>query len=517
MVQEVAMRLSPRDASNEDFYLSIVAAELRIHAEDISAIEVMRKSIDARQKRVIVDVKFKVYTGNDKPEARFNPIVYPDVSAAAQVVIVGAGPAGLFAALRCVELGLRPVIIERGKNVHDRKRDIAQITRRHVVDPDSNWGFGEGGAGTFSDGKLYTRSIKRGNVPKILEILVQHGASTEILVDAHPHIGTDKLPGVITNIRKTIENCGGAVHFSTCVTKILTTGNKVTGVETRDGQQFAGPVILATGHSARDVYRMLKAQGITLEAKSFAMGVRIEHPQTLIDNIQYHTDKGRGPYLPAAAYALTSQVDGRGVYSFCMCPGGFIVPAATAAEELVVNGMSPSGRNSQWANSGIVVEVRDEDLKPYAEMGELAGMAFQQHIEKLAWEQGGKTQTAPAQRMVDFVNNHHSAKLPATSYTPGIVSSDIHTWLPQAIAARLKKGFIQFGQRNKGYLTNEAVLLGVESRTSSPVRIPRDRETYQHIAFEGLFPCGEGAGYAGGIVSSAIDGENCADAVKKWI
>ena len=432
-----------------------------------------------------------------------------------QVIVVGAGPGGLFAALRLIELGLRPIVLERGKDVHERKKDLALIAKTQQVDAESNYCFGEGGAGAYSDGKLYTRSKKRGSIEKILNVFCQHGASTNILADAHPHIGTDKLPRVIENMRNTILRCGGEVHFQTKMTQLLIEGNTVIGVEAENNSQFSilnsqfpGPVILATGHSARDVYRYLADSHIELEAKGIAVGVRLEHPSMLIDQIQYHNRQGRGRYLPAAEYSFVTQVDGRGVYSFCMCPGGFVIPAATDKEQIVVNGMSPSNRGGQWSNSGMVVELRAEDV---AGSDPLRVMRYQEELERTCWQQGNRKQTAPAQRMADFVNKRLSYDLPKSSYAPGLISSPLHFWLPEGISHRLQEGFKAFGKSSHGFLTNEAVMIGVETRTSSPVRILRDQETLMHIRLEGLFPCGEGAGYAGGIVSAGVDGERCAE------
>lgn len=433
-------------------------------------------------------------------------------------MVVGAGPGGLFAALRLIELGLRPVVLERGKNVDDRRRDLARISRENIVDENSNYSFGEGGAGAYSDGKLYTRSKKRGSVDRILQIFNQFGASENILIDAHPHIGSDKLPAVIKAMRQQILKSGGDVRFSTRVTGLKMDEMSVVGAVCEDGLEFDGPVILATGHSARDVYRMLEGLNIEIEAKGIAVGVRLEHPQKLIDQIQYHSSEGRGEWLPAAEYSFVTQVDGRGVYSFCMCPGGIIVPAASGPNQLVVNGMSPSNRGSRWANSGMVVEIRPEDVdEEYAKYGNLKMMAFQEDLERLCYEQAGKTQNAGAQRMRDFVEGRASVDLPRTSYAPGIHPSRLDKWLPEQIGKRLQQGFRKFGSFARGFLTNEAILIGVESRTSSPVRIPRDRETMVHIRIDGLYPCGEGAGYAGGIVSAAMDGEKCAEAVAKLL
>ena len=511
MKKEFDLTISPKDASEESSIKTSAAAYLRIKESTITALKILRRSIDARSKDIKINLRlFVIYSEGapkfDKPEFNFR-----NVSGKQEVLIIGAGPAGLFAALRLIELGVKPVILERGKDVSKRKIDIATLARDHIVDPDSNYCFGEGGAGTFSDGKLYTRSKKKGQNQRVLELLQFHGAQEEILIDAHPHIGTNVLPRVITNIRKTILDAGGEIHFETRMTDILISNNTVKGVVTQKGDTInCNKLILATGHSARDIYEMLHSKGIVIEQKSFAMGVRIEHPQALIDSIQYHCDI-RSKYLPAAAYSFVTQVKDRGVYSFCMCPGGYIVPSATSPGEVVVNGMSPSGRNSEFANSGMVVEIRDEDLTEYRSFGPLAGLKLQQKLENLAFENAKRDQTAPAQRMVDFVNNKFSGNLPASSYYCGTVSSPMHEWLPKHINERLQEGFKIFGQKSKGYFTNEAVILGVESRTSSPVRIPRDNETLEHIQIKGLYPAGEGAGYAGGIVSSAVDGERCAE------
>ena len=441
---------------------------------------------------------------------------YPDVSGRQQVIVVGAGPGGLFAALKLIELGYRPIVLERGKDVHERKKDLSQITKTQQVDPESNYCFGEGGAGAYSDGKLYTRSKKRGNIEKILHVFCQHGASTNILCDAHPHIGTDKLPRVIENMRHTILRCGGEVHFQTKMTRLILEGDKVVGVEAQNNAQltFRGPVILATGHSARDVYRYLAEAKVEIEAKGIAVGVRLEHPSMLIDQIQYHNRQGRGKYLPAAEYSFVTQVDGRGVYSFCMCPGGFVIPAATDKRQIVVNGMSPSNRGGQWSNSGMVVEVRAEDVEG---ADALRVMNYQQQLEKACWQQGNMKQTAPAQRMADFVNKRLSYDLPKSSYAPGLISSPLHFWLPEQIAKRLQQGFNYFGKHAHGFLTNEAVMIGVETRTSSPVRIIRNTDTLMHVRIQGLFPCGEGAGYAGGIVSAGVDGERCAEMCASYL
>ncbi|MDE6351810.1 MAG: NAD(P)/FAD-dependent oxidoreductase [Muribaculaceae bacterium] len=434
------------------------------------------------------------------------------MSDAKPVIIVGAGPAGLFAALRLIELGLKPIVLERGKDVDARRKDMARIARENVVDPDSNYCFGEGGAGAYSDGKLYTRSKKRGSVDKILSVFYRHGAQADILVDAHPHIGTDRLPVVIKNIRNTILNCGGEVRFGAKVTDLIMRDGAVIGVETADGSMFEGPVILATGHSARDVYHLLKDKNIEMQPKGIAVGVRLEHPQALIDRIQYHSPKGRGKYLPAAEYSMLTRVDNRAVYSFCMCPGGFIIPAASGENQLVVNGMSPSNRGTKWSNSGMVVEILPEDIEPDSD-DPLKMMRFQEEIEKRFYDDAGQTHNAPAQRMNDFVESRPSTDLPPTSYAPGIHPVRIDKLLPPFVAKRLQKGFAEFGRKQRGFLTNEAALIGAETRTSSPVRIPRDKETMIHVSTPGLYPVGEGAGYAGGIVSAAIDGERAAEAV----
>ncbi len=479
-----------------------------------SNIKIIKRSIDARQRNVMVNLKVRILDPhNEHTGSLITPIVYGNIEKAPQVIIVGAGPAGLFAGLRLIEKGLKPIIIERGKDVDERRKDLAKISRDGIINPDSNYCFGEGGAGAYSDGKLYTRSKKRGSVSRILSILHQHGASEDIMIDAHPHIGSDKLPIVIKSIRKTILNSGGEIHFNTRVNNIIVENGNVTGVECENGNQYSGDIILATGHSARDVYHFLNDNNITLEAKGIAVGVRLEHPQHIIDCIQYHSKDGKGKYLPAAEYSFVTQVDGRGVYSFCMCPGGFIVPAASAPDQLVVNGMSPSNRGTKWANSGMVVEVQPDDIKEYKDAGVLKVMKFQEAMEATAYREANKSQKAGAQRMIDFVNGTLSSSLPDTSYAPGITSSRLDRWLPPMVSNRLKKGFVHFGKSAKGFLTNEAILIGVETRTSSPVRIPRDQQTMAHINHSGLYPCGEGAGYAGGIVSAAIDGEKCAEAI----
>ncbi len=514
MIKELQLRILPQEAANEQSLKVTVARENGINVQYINAVRVLKRSVDARQRVIYVNVKVRVFIDEIPTEAEFVSIDYKDVSTGKSVVVVGAGPGGLFAALRLIEQGFRPIIVERGKNVHDRKKDIALISREQTVNSESNYSFGEGGAGAYSDGKLYTRSKKRGSVDRILNIFCQFGASTTILSDAHPHIGTDKLPRVIENMRNRIIACGGEVHFQTRMDRFLLKENQIIGIETNTGESFFGPVILATGHSARDVYRYLYSQHIPIEAKGLAVGVRLEHPQELIDRIQYHRREGRGEFLPAAEYSFVTQVADRGVYSFCMCPGGFVVPAASGPEQVVVNGMSPSNRNSRWANSGMVVEIHPED---FPSDSPLSLLEFQEQFEKLCWQNGGCKQTAPAQRMVDFVNKKLSSTLPISSYTPGLVSSPLHFWMPDFVTSRLRDGFRYFGKVSQGFLTNEALMIGVETRTSSPVRILRDKETYQHVTVQGLFPCGEGAGYAGGIVSAAIDGEHCAESAAAFL
>ena len=521
MTNEYQVRVQPQVAANEQVLRSWLADEYGFDVRTITAVRILRRSIDARQRTIFVNLKVRVFINEQPADDEYVLTDYPDVSERPQVVVVGAGPGGLFAALRLIELGLRPIVLERGKDVHERKKDLAQIAKTQQVDAESNYCFGEGGAGAYSDGKLYTRSKKRGSIEKILNVFCQHGASTNILADAHPHIGTDKLPRVIENMRNTILRCGGEVHFQTKMTRLLLEGNRVVGVEAvsqqqtaNSQQQFMGPVILATGHSARDVYRYLAESNIEIEAKGIAVGVRLEHPSMLIDQIQYHNKQGRGKYLPAAEYSFVTQVDGRGVYSFCMCPGGFVIPAATDKQQIVVNGMSPSNRGGQWSNSGMVVETRAEDIE-----GDdpLRVMHFQEQLERDCWQQGNMRQTAPAQRMADFVNNRLSYDLPRSSYAPGLISSPLHFWMPQNISHRLQEGFKVFGRQSHGFLTNEAVMIGVETRTSSPVRIVRDGDTLMHVRLEGLFPCGEGAGYAGGIVSAGVDGERCAEMCAQYL
>lgn len=508
------LRVAPEIAYNPMRLSAEVSSQIAVDVNRLTEVRVTRRSIDARQRRVMVNLSVDVFVDEAPEDTLATPVEYKPLPAdAPSAVIVGAGPAGLFAALRLIEEGVRPVVLERGKSVEERSKDMARISRENVVDPDSNYCFGEGGAGAYSDGKLYTRSKKRGSVEKILNIFVQHGAKEDILVDAHPHIGTDRLPQVIRGMRNTILRCGGEVRFGTRVESLVLDGNRVTGVVTARGERVDGPVILATGHSARDVYRFLDRAGIAIEPKGIAVGVRVEHPQQLIDSIQYHNPGGRGRYLPPAEYSLLTRVGGRAVYSFCMCPGGFIIPAATAPGQLVVNGMSPASRGTKWANSGMVVEVLPEDLTDYDNFGALKVMAFQEDIERRFSEDSEGGQNAPAQRLTDFVNGKPSKSLPSTSYAPGVHPARLDQLLPPFVADRLREGFREFGRKSRGYLTADAAVIGAETRTSSPVRIPRDPDSLTHIGFEGLYPCGEGAGYAGGIVSAAIDGERCAEAL----
>lgn len=521
MTKEYQIRVLPVVAASENAIKRYLAEEQGIDQRTINSVRVLKKSIDARQRTIFVNLKIRVYINEVPQDDEFEHTEYQNVEGRPQVVVVGEGPGGLFASLRLIELGLRPVVLERGKDVRERKMDLAQITKTQKVDPESNYCFGEGGAGAYSDGKLYTRSKKRGNVNKILNVFCQHGASTSILADAHPHIGTDKLPRVIENMRNTIIKCGGEVHFQTKMTRLVVEGERVMGVEAvdlkTDGElTFHGPVILATGHSARDVYRLLVESNIHIEAKGIAVGVRLEHPSQLIDQIQYHNREGRGKYLPAAEYSFVTQVEERGVYSFCMCPGGFVIPAATGPQQLVVNGMSPSNRGTQWSNSGMVVELHPDDVGGDSS-DPLCMMHFQEKLERDCWQQGNMKQTAPAQRMADFVNNRLSYDLPKSSYAPGLISSPLHFWMPPFVAKRLQEGFKKFGKMSHGFLTNEAVLIATETRTSSPVRIVRDPATLQHVTVQGLFPCGEGAGYAGGIVSAGVDGERCAEMCAQYV
>lgn len=545
MIEEYQIRIQPEQAASEEGIKRYLSKEKGIDVRTLNQVRVLKRSIDARQRTIYVNLKVRAYINEFAQDDQYIHTEYPDVSSRPRVVVVGEGPGGLFASLRLIELGYRPVVLERGKDVRERKKDLSNITKTQKVDAESNYCFGEGGAGAYSDGKLYTRSKKRGSVDKILNVFCQHGANTNILADAHPHIGTDKLPRVIENMRNTILQCGGEVHFQTKMTSFIIDGDKVIGVEavnlqTGAEETYRGPVILATGHSAREVYRYLAASRIEIEAKGIAVGVRLEHPAHLIDQIQYHNKNGRGKYLPAAEYSFVTQVDGRGVYSFCMCPGGFVIPAATGPQQLVVNGMSPSNRGTAWSNSGMVVETHPEDVASFVQEHQamlqsdaslsssaeeevlspdspLTMMHFQQIVEKQCWQQGNMKQTAPAQRMADFVNNRLSYDLPKSSYAPGLISSPLHFWMPSFVSKRLQEGFKTFGKNAHGFLTNEATLIAMETRTSSPVRILRDRDTLQHVRLQGLFPCGEGAGYAGGIVSAGVDGERCAEMCVEYL
>ena len=544
MIEEYQIRILPEQAASEEGIKRYLAKEKGLDVRTLNQVRVLKRSIDARQRTIFVNLKVRAYINEFPQDDQYVHTEYPDVSSKPCVIVVGEGPGGLFASLKLIELGYRPVVLERGKDVRERKKDLSYITKTQKVDGESNYCFGEGGAGAYSDGKLYTRSKKRGSVDKILNVFCQHGANTNILADAHPHIGTDKLPRVIENMRNTILQCGGEVHFQTKMTRFVLEGDKVIGVEavnlqTGAEENYRGPVILATGHSARDVYRYLASSKIEIEAKGIAVGVRLEHPSQVIDQIQYHNKNGRGKYLPAAEYSFVTQVDGRGVYSFCMCPGGFVIPAATGPEQLVVNGMSPSNRGTAWSNSGMVVETHPEDVAPFVKdhqavleeielrrqedsslftpHASLQMMYFQEILEKQCWQQGNMKQTAPSQRMADFVNNRLSYDLPKSSYAPGLVSSPLHFWMPSFVSKRLQEGFKTFGKNAHGFLTNEAILIATETRTSSPVRIVRDRETLQHVRIQGLFPCGEGAGYAGGIVSAGVDGERCAEMCAQYM
>ena len=556
MIQEYQIRILPEQAASEEGIKRYLAKEKGLDVRTLNQVRVLKRSIDARQRTIFVNLKVRAYINEFPQDDQYIHTEYPDVSSRPRVIVVGEGPGGLFASLRLIELGYRPIVLERGKDVRERKKDLSNITKTQKVDGESNYCFGEGGAGAYSDGKLYTRSKKRGSVDKILNVFCQHGANTNILADAHPHIGTDKLPRVIENMRNTIIKCGGEVHFQTKMIRLIlesegkltapdaAAGDRVIGVEavnlaTGAEETYRGPVILATGHSARDVYRYLASAKIDIEAKGIAVGVRLEHPSQLIDQIQYHNKSGRGKYLPAAEYSFVTQVEGRGVYSFCMCPGGFVIPAATGPEQLVVNGMSPSNRGTTWSNSGMVVETHPEDVAQFVKEHQaiieqtemkaqqndslftlhssLQMMYFQQIVEKQCWQQGNMKQTAPAQRMADFVNNRLSYDLPKSSYAPGIISSPLHFWMPSFVSKRLQEGFKTFGKNAHGFLTNEATLIAMETRTSSPVRIIRDRETLQHVRIQGLFPCGEGAGYAGGIVSAGVDGERCAEMCAEYM
>lgn len=518
MLHTVNLRVDPRTAATPELLKAECAKQLHVDKARILRTDIMRRSIDARQRRVMINLTVAVHVDKlYEEEVKPNVISYPNVEGKPAAIVVGAGPAGLFAALELIELGVRPIVLERGKDVDSRRADMVAINREGVVNPDSNYCFGEGGAGAYSDGKLYTRSKKRGPVQKVLEIFHQHGAQADILVDAHPHIGTDRLPSVIKAMRKTIEACGGEVHFGTRVTELILDNKQVKGVRTADGTEYGGPVILATGHSARDVYHMLADADVLMQAKGIAVGVRLEHPQHLIDCLQYHSPQGRGKYLPAAEYSMLTRVDDRAVYSFCMCPGGFIIPAASAPGQIVVNGMSPANRGTKWANSGMVVEVLPEDIPDGEGHPALKMMRFQEEIESRFFEASEGTQQAPAQRMTDFVNGKQSKDLPRSSYPPGLRSLRVDELLPAAVSRRLQEGFRVFNSKQRGFLSPEAIVVGDETRTSAPVRVPRDTETMQHVEIAGLYPCGEGAGYAGGIVSAAIDGIMCARALSSKI
>jgi len=511
MPKELLLQVTPEIAANESLLKDHLSKQIKVPSNEIQHVSVLKRSIDARQKAIKINLKVLIYLKSEPfQETKIELPNYNDVSKAQEVIVVGAGPAGLFAALQLIELGLKPIVLERGKDVRGRRRDLKAINREHIVNEDSNYCFGEGGAGTYSDGKLYTRSKKRGDVTRILELLVAFGASEDILVEAHPHIGTNKLPKIIEDIRNKIIEFGGQVLFETRVTDILVKNNEVDGIVTQNGDKIqANKLILATGHSARDIFELLDKKKILIEAKPFALGVRAEHSQELIDSIQYSCDF-RGEHLPPAPYSIVKQVNGRGMYSFCMCPGGVIAPCATSPGEVVTNGWSPSKRDQSTANSGIVVELKLEDFKPFAKFGALAGMEFQKSIEQKAWHLAGQTQKVPAQRMVDFTQNKVSSDIPKTSYVPGTTSVELGQVFPGFLSQIMRQGFQDFGKSMRGYLTNEAILHAPESRTSSPVRIPRDPVTYEHVQIKGLYPCGEGAGYAGGIISAAIDGEKCA-------
>ncbi|MET7027871.1 NAD(P)/FAD-dependent oxidoreductase [Sediminicola luteus] len=518
MVKTIQLRVSIEEETMEGILKKKAAYHLHVHEKEINGIQIIRKSIDARKPQIYFNYKVAVYVQEPMPTNSGYTFDYKDVSKAKEIHIIGFGPAGMYAALRCIELGYKPIVLERGKKVRERRRDLRAINQQHTVDEDSNYCFGEGGAGTYSDGKLYTRSLKRGDVRRIFENLVYHGATEQILIDAHPHIGTNKLPQIVENIRETILEYGGEIHFESRVVDFIIKNNVLQALVLKNGTEMkVNSVILATGHSARDIYYLLHKKDVMLQAKSFAMGVRVEHPQHIIDSIQYHCEGERNELLPAAAYSLVQQVKDRGVYSFCMCPGGFIVPAATAEGEVVVNGMSPSRRNNLYANSGIVVEINvEQDIPKYDHFGALKGLEYQKDLEKLAYTAGGRSQTAPAQRLTDFVEGKLSVDLNDTSYQPGLKSAPLHSLLPKLIGSRLRTGFKAFGDKMHGYYTAEANIVGVESRTSSPVNIPRNEEL-EHPQIKGLFPCGEGGGYAGGIVSAAMDGERCAEAAVKGI
>ncbi|HKM07059.1 MAG TPA: NAD(P)/FAD-dependent oxidoreductase [Sphaerochaeta sp.] len=516
MIKDISLRLSPKAAFDIRAVQEIAAKEARFPLKEVTGMRILRRSVDARRDPPVIDMNVRLFTGSSKEEL-FEATQFPFVGDKRQVIVVGAGPAGLFASLRLIEIGLKPILLERGVNVHQRKKDIAAISTQKKVNSESNYNFGEGGAGAFSDGKLYTRATKRGNVGKILSLLCQHGASSDILFEAHPHLGTDKLPQIIEKIRNTILASGAQVHFSTKVVSFIKEKSKVVGVVTENGETFIGPVILATGHSARDIYEYMEQEKIAIEAKSLAIGVRLEHPQKLIDRIQYKNYKGKADFLPAAEYSFVTQVDGRGVYSFCMCPGGFVIPAMSTDNQMVVNGMSSSSRKGPFANSGMVVELYPEDLPQDQFEGNLKVMHYLQSLEESFYKAGGGSLAAPAQRMADFVNHRPSKDLPPSSYGPGLANADLHQVLPPFISERLATAFSTFGRKAQAFLTNDALLIAGETRTSSPVRILRNKETNMHIELAGLFPCGEGAGYAGGIVSAALDGVNCADSVFEYL
>ncbi len=522
MVVKTEIVLLPEQVANENEYRHYLCKACSTSAASITGFNLLKRSIDARGKQVKYRLHFEVFINEPFSEKPVPQRAYKNVAIAKPILIAGCGPAGLFAAIRLIELGYKPILIERGKDVKSRRRDLADINKKGIVNPESNYCFGEGGAGTYSDGKLYTRSDKRGNVQRVLETFVEHGAEKNILKDAHPHIGTNKLPNIISSMRQQIIACGGEILFNTKLVDIISEQNNLKGIRVRnlineaEYNLLSDALILATGHSARDIFELLQQKNILIEAKPFALGVRIEHPQTLIDRIQYHCEN-RGEFLPPSSYSLVHNEKDRGVYSFCMCPGGIIAPAATSHGEVVVNGWSPSKRNNPFANSGIVVGLSMNDFKQFEKSKELAALHYQHAVETKAFEAGGKTLAAPAQRMMDFVNKKKSTDLPVNSYMPGVNSIMLDDVLPKIISDALRNGLKVFGEKMKGYLTNEAILVGVESRTSSPVRIPREKESCMHTQIKGFFPCGEGAGYAGGIVSAAMDGERCAEKAVEFL